>query len=924
MKGGFLGGLGAKKFAERQRKERRGMSKLASFCDRLIEAGWLAALGLVPLYANFFTSRGFSVAKGYLLRAIVLVMLAAWLIKRWEGRGQAPLGDPAEKGLFMLRRAQHERNIVNVINHRPVRPELRRRVNGGFSAESLGGASPRGLLAWAAVVYLFIVLLTTATSIAPGLSAMGSYTRLQGAFTMLTYGAFFFLLALNLRAREQFDRIITVLLLTSVPVALYAASQELGLDPLTYFGQRETLQWRARSTLGNHVFLGAYLIMIMPWAAARLIGAGREWLGETSETPLNIAALILAAGSILLQNLIIAAFLLYGATYPQPWWTFLPVLFSYLFLVLWTASLGSRIHPLGSVAGYSALLGLQAMALALSQARGPWLAGLAGAGLFGLLIVWRWRMRRLMAGIVGAAVVVALFVAALNLPRSPLDPLKQNPLLRRLGSLTEVESGSVRYRLNLWRAIGRVIRTHPDIGLSPDRLGQLRTIIGYGPETLGLVMEKVRADSGLGQSWTSIHDRAHNDLLDHLLESGILGLGALLLLLVVFYRVALKALWKAEGTTTQLALVALLVGVTAHLIELQFSLAITTTKLLFWTFLALTLFLAKPPTEQVSTGGPNFRWAIWAALYAIIALSSLGAKSRVVEETGFVVGFLALFPGLVVAALSLGRARGEGTARRPSAWLVAAATSVLVALLGYYGSLRPMLADTAFSLGQAPGQPNPLGTYQKAATIEPREDSYIATLGNLLAQFGIILWEENPEVRPPGGFQPTLGLARTIEHEQLRQLGSDGAFGLGEVCLQEARRLQPLNPRYAFLLAQLNHNWGLRGSEERLDLALRYYKETSDMSPNRPAVLLNWAMAHLAKKQTAAAFERIEEVRSLGYDAWLFHYTLALAYYHAGKVEPALKEAEIASRKSKSGEAQMLLKLLKEGKLPPALLPEAP
>ena len=32
--------------------------------------------------------------------------------------------DSAEKGLSMLRRAQHERKMVNVINHLSVRPEL--------------------------------------------------------------------------------------------------------------------------------------------------------------------------------------------------------------------------------------------------------------------------------------------------------------------------------------------------------------------------------------------------------------------------------------------------------------------------------------------------------------------------------------------------------------------------------------------------------------------------------------------------------------------------------------------------------------------------------------------------------------------------------------------------------------------------------
>jgi len=44
--------------------------------------------------------------------------------------------DSAEKPPFMLREPQHERKIVNVINVIPVRPELSRRADEGFSAET--------------------------------------------------------------------------------------------------------------------------------------------------------------------------------------------------------------------------------------------------------------------------------------------------------------------------------------------------------------------------------------------------------------------------------------------------------------------------------------------------------------------------------------------------------------------------------------------------------------------------------------------------------------------------------------------------------------------------------------------------------------------------------------------------------------------
>ena len=59
-------------------------TKLSVFCDRLIEAGWLAALIVVPLFFNIHSSRVFEPDKLSLLRSIALVMAAAWLLRAVE------------------------------------------------------------------------------------------------------------------------------------------------------------------------------------------------------------------------------------------------------------------------------------------------------------------------------------------------------------------------------------------------------------------------------------------------------------------------------------------------------------------------------------------------------------------------------------------------------------------------------------------------------------------------------------------------------------------------------------------------------------------------------------------------------------------------------------------------------------------------
>ena len=59
-------------------------SKLGLICDRIIEAGWLAAAVFTPLYFNVYSSRVFEPDKISMLRNIVLMMTVAWFVKLIE------------------------------------------------------------------------------------------------------------------------------------------------------------------------------------------------------------------------------------------------------------------------------------------------------------------------------------------------------------------------------------------------------------------------------------------------------------------------------------------------------------------------------------------------------------------------------------------------------------------------------------------------------------------------------------------------------------------------------------------------------------------------------------------------------------------------------------------------------------------------
>jgi hypothetical protein len=66
-------------------------TKLGRYCEGVMEAAWLSALILVPVYFNIYSSRIFEPDKITILRSLALLILGAWVVKlideggpRWE------------------------------------------------------------------------------------------------------------------------------------------------------------------------------------------------------------------------------------------------------------------------------------------------------------------------------------------------------------------------------------------------------------------------------------------------------------------------------------------------------------------------------------------------------------------------------------------------------------------------------------------------------------------------------------------------------------------------------------------------------------------------------------------------------------------------------------------------------------------------
>src|SRR5689334_22954653 len=229
------------------------LSRLGQWADKAIEIGWLAVVLMVPLYFNVYSSRVFEPDKISTMRTIVLLMVVAWIIKLGEGGWRAWRAAGADDG-------------------RPSTAGRRPSATAAKAVVEAGSPSWLGFLRIpmmvAILVYALAYLISTIFTVTPDATIWGSYQREQGLYTQLSYMMLGILVLANLRTFAQLNRLINFMLLTSVPVALYGIVQAMHLDPLPWAGDTAS---RVASSMGNAIFVAAWLIMVTPFALYRLI-----------------------------------------------------------------------------------------------------------------------------------------------------------------------------------------------------------------------------------------------------------------------------------------------------------------------------------------------------------------------------------------------------------------------------------------------------------------------------------------------------------------------------------------------------------------------------------------------------------------------------------------------------------------------------
>lgn len=599
--------------------------KIARYCDIVMEFGWLLALVTIPLYFNIYTSRVFEPDKITILRSLVLVMMAAWLTKGvslWA----ADRTSVVQSRPVTNRRPIREKEQANLFvpDGELVPPDNRPLLDRIF----------RRRLMFPTMFLCFLYLISTILSIVPAVSWWGSYQRLQGTYTFFSYVMLFLVIVFNVKERRQLERIISFVLLVNVPITLYGWLQHNNADPLPWQGDTT---YRVTSTMGNAIFIAAYLILCVPLAVYRGISTGvwlwqnraiakRNMTARNRDTALSWVLLYsfftifeLGLFFVLLQfnasyhpdqgtaqaaptpgstGLVNqqATSQLQGGSMVGPWWS-LPlgiiICFGlyYLFTVRRQGTETNYLFRLFEFGGYIAIFVLQIMIILFSESRGPEAGLIVGLFLIPPLLFWRKKMWRWLGGWVGIGIVVGGFLLLFNMPAgsTPLEPafkvLRQNREIARFSQLLDLGGGTGKVRELIWKG---------DFGIISDAAQHdpIRLLIGYGPESLYQISPlHYQPDLAHYEARNAIPDRSHNGYLDAIITTGFIGLFAYVFFVGVFIFYAIRLMFKTRRFEYQVLLATLVGLMVAHQIEIQVGIQIVSTWMMFWVAAAILVVL---------------------------------------------------------------------------------------------------------------------------------------------------------------------------------------------------------------------------------------------------------------------------------------------------------------------------------------------
>jgi len=407
---------------------------------------------------------------------------------------------------------------------------------------------------------LFVVsqLLSTIFSIDPYTSFFGYYSRFHGGFlSTLTYVGLFYALVSNLEKKHVKNLLVSALI-AAVGAALYAFPEHYGRSPSCFLiasGQGGTpafdvscwiqdVKSRVFGTFGQPNWLAAYLITLFPVSLG--IGISQLIVKRQNWTVVGLAFLSLT------------------------------LFFTVLLFTQSRSGMAGLLISLLVFGGVSLGVLLSQHKIRQSKIVGSVLA----ATLVGMIGISQLYGQSLLANVDS---LLARFNPGVTSQTESTAPVEESaPVVNRL-DIGGTDSGEIR-RI-VWNGAINVFRRYP--------------LLGSGVETFAYSYYQDRpVEHNNVSEWDFLYNKAHNEFLNYLATTGIVGLSTYVLLLIWFGVVVVAHVFKNHQVSAEESyhLIGMLAGITALTVSNSLGFSTVMVTVLMFIFFGLTTILVQNET----------------------------------------------------------------------------------------------------------------------------------------------------------------------------------------------------------------------------------------------------------------------------------------------------------------------------------------
>lgn len=400
------------------------------------------------------------------------------------------------------------------------------------------------------LAFFIISALATIFSINPWISILGFYKRYEGLSTLFIYLILFFV-TINFAGGKKFQKkILWVICLVVLLSSFYGILQDFKLDPFGW--QAEFPLARIFSTFGNPNFFSAYLAISFPILLYLFLipePFEKENLRNLSRKERRKKERELRKKREKEKS-----------NDWEIWLSGIAIVLSYVCILITLTR--AAILALGGILIFFFLAGWQFL---LSRKKRLAVLFLV----LSLITLWK------------REIIFQRFIETIGIAQARTEEVQVLPKEEKINQAANIKkeekilgtTTSLGDRLYIWRKTIEIIKDYPFLGIGPDAMALV-----YWP------YEKIEDIC----SHRSLVDRAHNDFLDMAVTRGIPGLFSYLWILGAIFLTGIKIIKKTKKNVTErIYSGSLLGGISAYLIQNQFSFGVSAISSLFWILMAL-------------------------------------------------------------------------------------------------------------------------------------------------------------------------------------------------------------------------------------------------------------------------------------------------------------------------------------------------